>query len=176
MFHLILDVDGTLVEEVVDQKEVPRLRPHLKEFLDYAFEHFVSVIVWTNAGSEWCNPILERIQEETKCREFRVVLTGDKRTSLNEVKNLKKIYKICPDMNKDNTLILDNTPATYRNNYGNAIGITTWFGNENDTQLLQVMANLERWFPEFIEKETVRKTNKYAMPWVRTDTESFVGV
>lgn len=169
--HLVLDVDGTLVAEASDESSVPALRPHLREFLEFAFATFETVSVWSNARSAWIAPILARIQEQCPHPGFHFVRTGDTRRAHSpqnaEVKRLKKLYKAHPRLTQDNTLILDNTPATYHQNYGNAIGIRTWFGEPDDRELLTITDRIRQWLPEFAERGTVRRTNKHAQPFAR---------
>ena len=61
-YHIILDVDGTLCEETADETQTPKLRPHIKEFLEYLVDTFETISIWSNAGIEWIQPILDKIQ------------------------------------------------------------------------------------------------------------------
>ena len=47
--HLILDIDGTLI----DDKGLLEPRLYLKEFLKYAFDNFKTVSIWTAAHESW---------------------------------------------------------------------------------------------------------------------------
>lgn len=70
------------------------------------------------------------------------------------IKNLQKVWKQYKDMNKHNTIIIDDTPHTYKYNYGNAIPISTYSRyDHNDDYLLQ----LTKWLPTL---EVIRSTNK----------------
>lgn len=169
--HIILDIDGTLVADTDDESELPAFRPHLKEFFAFLFTTFKTVSVWSNAGPSWILPIVDCIRRSylpPDC-DFLFVRT---RTKINyaqigshKKKALRKIYNRHKFMNKHNTLILDDTPATYRNNYGNAIGIDTWYEDDvNDTSLLDLISNIKEWIPQFNLHDTVRHTHKYAKP------------
>lgn len=168
--HIILDVDGTLVVDTDDDSKIPEFRPYLREFLHFLFETFATVSIWSNASAEWINPIVEKIKSTMDLpRDFLFVRT---RTTFymainaqHKIKYLKNIYRQHKSLNTHNTLILDDTPATYRNNYGNAIGIDTWRGSPDDKQLLTTMENIKKWIPEFNEKQTVRHTHKYSKPF-----------
>lgn len=163
-FHLVLDVDGTLVAETDNDTCVPARRPHLGAFLEFVFAEFASVSVWSNARPEWILPILAKIREEHKHPEFAFVRTRTRRRARSQNnEDLKKLKKVFRDgRTRDNTLILDDLPATYHQNYGNAVGISTWLGDPDDRELLDVMENLRRWLPEMAERGTVRHTHKGA--------------
>merc|ERR1719161_393230 len=55
---LVLDIDGTLLSEGTPEDatgaEMRRfLRPHLHKFLDFAFDQFGAVGIWTAASQSW---------------------------------------------------------------------------------------------------------------------------
>jgi len=174
MANLILDMDGTLVQDVKTPDSIPRPRPHLQEFIRFAFAHFKHVSVWSAAGEEWVSSVLEQVVLPlTDGQNFHFVWTGKKVTrrhwsvmggdySVTATKKLIKVYKAFPDYTKHNTFILDDTPETYKHNYGNAISIPTWYGDPEDKALLTVMTNLEKWQKEYEEIGTVRRVNKFA--------------
>lgn len=57
------------------------------------------------------------------------------------IKNLKKIKK--KGFRLEHTLMLDDTPHTYQNNFGNAIRIDTFAGEDSDVELLYLLPYLE---------------------------------
>lgn len=65
-------------------------------------------------------------------------------------------------MKKTNVLILDDTPSTYRLNYGNAIPISTYCVSEtHDTVLGALMFHLLQWKTCFSQFKTIRHVNKF---------------
>lgn len=176
-FHLILDVDGTMVAETDNDTWVPARRPHLGEFLAFAFAEFASVSVWSNARAEWILPILEKIREEHGHPAFAFVRTRTRvRARGQHNGDLKKLKSVFRDgRTRDNTLIVDDLPATYHQNYGNAVGISTWLGDPDDRELLDLVENLWRWLPEMAARGTVRHTHKGARLYHRVYEGSMYG-
>lgn len=175
MTNLILDIDGTLVQIVPSDDEkshLPLPRPHLQEFLHFAFANFEHVSIWSAAGEEWVSKILNQVVSPLlpPDQNFHFVWTGKKVTVTQKAgktiltKQLKKVYKTFPVYTADNTFILDDTPQTYKHNYGNAVGIPSWHGNNTDTTLLTVMENLKKWKNVYQETGTVKHIHKYALP------------
>ncbi len=84
MSHLVLDIDGTLIdnkEEKIDGIESFEFkckeftcyiykRPHLDEFLDYCFDKFDSVSIWTAASKGWMDIVLTNIINEKHSKQF----------------------------------------------------------------------------------------------------------
>jgi TFIIF-interacting CTD phosphatase-like protein len=180
-FHIILDIDGTLIDNVGDSIYQ---RPYLKEFLDYCFETFETVSIWTAASREWYNEVNEKIFSKLKLktkeslqsklltpRKFYFVWTGERCTFISDqkaiedgdfyaqrikIKRLKKIWDKRGLLTRHNTLILDDTPITYAENYGNAIPIDTYnHKNEDDDSLLKLI----EWLPNLFDKH-IRSTEK----------------
>jgi len=58
-------------------------------------------------------------------------------------KPLKKIWKTHKDYNRSNTIIVDDTPTTYANNYGNALPIAKYNGSNDDNELILLLDKLK---------------------------------
>lgn len=146
--HLILDLDGTLI----DDQGACQARPYLKEFLDFCFTTFETVSIWTTASRLWFNHIYQLLLAP---RVFTFVYCEDRCTTLLDrdvdtlfpesiqIKPLKKVFqnRSLPH-SKNNTFMVDDTPETYCRNYGNAIPITTFQGSQHDRALLDLMSFL----------------------------------
>ena len=126
--NLILDLDGTLIDDYYDDANnlCIRPRPHLTEFLIFAFDHFDSVSIWTNGSLEWYRYVYK--QELYKhipfiyC--FNMVITFDDGLVMckeSSPKSLRKIYKIYPEFNKNNTILIDDSPHTMRADLDNEL-------------------------------------------------------
>lgn len=146
--NLILDMDGTLINERMEP------RPHLKEFFEYVFSHFSNVSIWTFANTHWFALVYHTVFVHLlpKGKTFHFVWCRVNCKLVEYVPNipmvvkpLVEIYKRYPIVyNPYNTLILDDTPSTYRENVGNAIRISTYSVNKTDTELLNIMYEFER--------------------------------
>ena len=174
-WHLILDLDGTLVHS--DEKST-QFRPYLKEFFDYCFANFAHVSLWSASEPAWVYPIIDQFKDKLSIPDFHFVWAGYKVTyrpiSMGRFRNdgheylAKKIKKVCkafPEYTRENTLILDDTPETYRYNYGNAIGINSWTGDPDDREFLLLIQELESWRKMFVETGTVRHIFKHSRPF-----------
>ena len=156
---LILDIDNTLIyshqfsniysdfDMKFDDKDYyySIKRPHLKEFLEYCNKNF-RIAFWSAASEDYVQKVLENIIGDIG----PVFIWGSKKctismihsfyeVNLNIYKRLRKVWK-CKKYyaTKENTLILDDTPLTYRYNYGNAISIKKFYGDSEDSELLRI--------------------------------------
>ncbi len=60
------------------------------------------------------------------------------------IKKLRKVWKLYRHtFTKERILILDNTPTTYADNYGNALVISTFTNGADDRELLTVLEKLK---------------------------------
>lgn len=164
---LVLDIDGTLLSEsvpldctVAGMREW--MRPHLLAFLDFAFESFAAVAIWTAASSQWLNMFLQAVDPRGH-RAWAFTWTGS-RCNLSraqeghgysdglypvysKVKRLSKVWEHKSlsglGYSRSSTLIVDNTPDVCRFNYGNAIYIDTFEDDGSDNWLLVLTSYLQ---------------------------------
>jgi TFIIF-interacting CTD phosphatase-like protein len=61
---------------------------------------------------------------------------------------------------KNNTLIVDNIGSTFRQNYGNGIPISTYFGNDKDDDLLKLIKLLQRLIDVYATDGSIRFVDK----------------
>ncbi len=168
LHHIVLDLDGTLVCD--EAWQIPIARPFLHEFILFLFSNCASVSIWTAASKEWLNTVCKHIFEPILKHTTYTFLHkwSDERCSLRPnwqaiedggewnrsqfvVKRLKKIWRCNTTplkLTRQNTLIVDNHPTTYKDNYGNAIPIRTWIASASDadldTELLKLMEWMQR--------------------------------
>jgi phosphoglycolate phosphatase-like HAD superfamily hydrolase len=172
--NIILDMDGTLLDSdiqptsFIKQKEklksieelIPIPRPHLKKFLEFVFEHFTNVSIWTNAVESWYNKCYEEIFKyylpEGKSFHF-VRHRSHNRGKVWLIKPLQEIYELYPgEYTEYNTLIVDDNHQTYSLNTKNAIPIKPFFYDlidpkehyrldEYDTELLQIIDEIKNY-------------------------------
>lgn len=152
--HLILDLDGTLIEEGPDTVV---LRPYVKEFLDYCFSEF-TVHVWTAASKLWADEVLAALPRS----DFHSVRCGANTSymyswygiKVRQTKDLGRYY------DKDWSIIVDDTPESFRRNYGNAVYIKTYKGNTDDRELLDLIPKLTTLKAQALAVGSVRKVQR----------------
>lgn len=162
---LILDLDETLIhsEYVPDSQShlvdfdfkmdydkgssyLTKKRPFLDEFIKYAFENF-DVAVWTAAGEQYANLVLENINVDKSKLKFLytkencTIKIDYVHSQYYGVKNLNKIKKKGFDL--DQVLIVDDVLNTAINNFGNLIPIKPFTDDTQDTELLKLISYLE---------------------------------
>lgn len=152
---LVLDLDGTLI--YCGDDNVIKKRPHFDHFMQVVSEIY-DLAIWSANGHDYINMIIEHVMPKQKlqmiygyekCKKRTFIIDGiyeqDHLTKI--IKPLKKIWHSSIYTSKD-TLILDDTPYTYRENYGNAISIISWRGEDNnDEELLRVIKILIKMLP-----------------------------
>ena len=169
--NIILDVDGTLVDG--DGYNVWS-RPFLKEFIEFCFATFITVSIWTAASEDWYQLVYQSTLKALlpPNKSFLFVFTGNRCVSETDwdaiesgefyprtisVKPLSKVWRKFKQLNRHNTLILDNTCTTYSRNFGNAIPIETFERQDTtDRELFKLM----QWIPSLLKLNTVRHTEK----------------
>lgn len=145
---LVLDLDETLVHssfgslqhaDYIVPVEIERLwhdvnvikRPGVDEFLKKMGEIY-EVVVFTASVSKFADPVLDKldIHQAVSHRLFRESCynhNGD------YVKDLSKLGRPLAD-----TIILDNSPASYTFHPKNAVPVSSWFNDPHDTELIDL--------------------------------------
>jgi len=159
---LVLDLDETLVhssfkpianpdfvipveiEEQVHKVYVVK-RPHVDQFLLRLGKLF-EIVVFTASLAKYADPVLDLldVHKVVRVRLFREACSNYKG---NYVKDLSKLGR---ELNS--TIIIDNSPPSYLFHPENALPIESWFDDENDTELLNMIPILE----ELTKVENVR--------------------
>jgi RNA polymerase II subunit A small phosphatase-like protein len=170
---LVLDLDHTLIySSVIERSEVDftfsldrevfwvKRRPYLTEFLTEMAQLY-DLAVWSAASRPYIEVILKhilpegvslvRVYDGRRCT-VKDITFGD--TARTVIKKLRKMWR--GPYNRTNTLILDDTPVTYCQNYGNAIPIYRYYGSDTDTELLRVNQLLR----DLVNVPNVRVVNK----------------
>lgn len=150
---LVLDLDETLVHSSF--KPVPNAdfiipveidnqvhqvyvlkRPGVDQFLKSMGEKF-EVVVFTASLAKYADPVLDLLDKDKTvgARLFREACSNHKG---NYVKDLGRLGR---DIR--HVIIIDNSPASYLFNPENAVPIDSWFDDENDIELLELIPFLE---------------------------------
>lgn len=167
---LILDIDETLLHATVQPLEhspdcrigpyVVYLRPYLAEFLEQTSQLF-KLALWSSSSPDYVEAIVSQIIPASVSLEFawsrdRCITRFDPEwQSYYYVKDLRKVKRCGYDLN--HTLIVDDTSRKVERNYGNAIYVTPWFGDDRqDNELRRLAAYL----PKLCEVPNLRRIEK----------------
>jgi len=150
---LVLDLDETLVHSSF--KPVPNAdfiipveidnqvhqvyvlkRPGVDQFLKVMGDKF-ELVVFTASLAKYADPVLDLLDKDktVRSRLFREACSNHKG---NYVKDLGRLGR---DIR--HVIIVDNSPASYLFHPENAVPIDSWFDDENDTELLDLIPFLE---------------------------------
>ena len=146
--HLILDMDETLIWG--DSWSGIEPRPFLQPFLQYCFENFETVSIWTAACAAWFEKIncsvfcqiltdLNAERESEESHSFFLVYTRQ-HLDFNQVKNLEKLWEN-EEMphTRDNTLAIDDKQYSYEKNPNHVVLVDPWCGKKEDDELVHLM-------------------------------------
>jgi len=130
-------------------------RPHLQEFLDYAFKNF-NVTIWTAASKDYALFIIEKIilnnQPERKLDfiffSYHCDLSKKKKKYSKELCMIWDIHNL-PGYSANNTVIIDDYKEDVHKCQPNNCIIAPLFeftkeGSENDTFLLDIIPQLDK--------------------------------
>jgi len=149
---LILDLDETLIyaaERAEHGDSDFRIgpfyvycRPHVTEFLEDVSAVF-DLAFWSSGSSDYVEAIVEQllpagIRPALVWSRTRCIQRIDTETrEYYYVKDLKKIKRLGYDL--DRVVIVEDTPQKVERNYGNAVYVSSYFGdNQEDRELLQL--------------------------------------
>ncbi len=154
--NIVLDIDETLIHAVTRKHKDSKftikfvkgeqyyilVRPGLKSFLRYVFKNFKSVNIWTAATKEYAIAILSHILTKTQISKLKFFNTR-KQCRPDGSKPLMSIFNtphaIKSNINKNNTLMVDDKEYVLKHNKGNGIIIPAWLGNPNDDALSRLI-------------------------------------
>ncbi len=166
---IVLDLDETLIYAKEEELSIPYdfktslyfvyKRPYMKEFLNFCLENF-KVAVWTSSGEDYAQAIVRKLFSKNYPLEFvwarqRCIQSFDPE-SLDYlwVKDLKKVkrrgYKL------EQVIMIDDTPAKLRRNYGNLVRVSPFEGSQVDKELLFLMDYLKL----LLKEENIRAVEK----------------
>ncbi|CAG8435683.1 6206_t:CDS:2 [Diversispora eburnea] len=144
---LVLDLDETLVHSSFKVKIIFEIenqmhnvyvikRPGVDQFLKKMGEIY-EVVVFTASLSKYADPVLDMLDQHkvVKHRLFRESCYNHKG---NYVKDLSQLGRELRD-----SIIIDNSPASYLFHPTNAVPISSWFNDPHDTELLDLIPFLE---------------------------------
>ncbi|MBN9296926.1 MAG: HAD family hydrolase [Filimonas sp.] len=145
---LILDLDETLIHATQTELAIASdfrfdnyfvyKRPGLQKFLHDVSLHF-TIAIWSSAGDDYVKAIVQQFKTEEISFSF---VWGRSKCSLkrNPVYDTYSFEKRLDKLKKngfrlEQILIVDDSPAKSRTNYGNAIYIKEFTGDSEDREL-----------------------------------------
>ena len=174
--HIILDLDETCINSVENNKNVidaskfekfntlgytTYIRPHLKEFIDWALKH-CSVSIWSAGEKTYVFDIVKNLFPDQK---INLLLWRDHCDKCNDdtgmLKNIDWLNKKIPGLEKyGNILLIDDLKDNCTLNGSNAFNISSFdvsnHGADIDTAFLDLKNNLEN-----IHNGAVEVSNKF---------------
>ncbi|CAG8718601.1 325_t:CDS:2 [Acaulospora morrowiae] len=150
---LVLDLDETLVHSsfkfiqqadfvvpVEIENQIHNVyvikRPGVDQFLRKMGEIY-EVVVFTASLSKYADPVLDML-DQTKVVKHRLFRESCYNHKGNYVKDLSQLGRELRE-----TIIIDNSPASYIFHPTNAVPISSWFNDPHDTELLDLIPFME---------------------------------
>jgi len=172
---LVLDLDETLVHSSF--KKVPKAdflvpvdidgvvhtvyvlkRPFTDEFLTACAELF-EIVLFTASLSKYADPLLDML-DTSQTLTHRLFRDSCVQKDYCYVKDLSKLGRPLKDC-----IIVDNSPQSYIFQPENAIPIPSWFDDEHDTALRDLIPVLKKLAKE-TDVRTILQANKHSFQWL----------
>lgn len=144
------------------------IRPHAKEFLDFCFEYFKVVAIWTAGTKSYAKEIVTELAKRTS--EPNIVYSKDECVDSSghcSFKDLAKMIAECnATMNLSNTFIVDDRLDNFIPNPNNGILIPPYEVYSNKQSILSdnddMLLRLIKWFKkdEVVNSNDIRKLDK----------------
>lgn len=163
--NIILDLDNTLICDNTT-------RPYLKYFLNFIFEKFARVCIWTSATKEWLdNAYINLLKpnlppnkdfffmwHRVQCKVNFGLLENNMINVFDCYKELKLVYSAFPEFKPNNTIIVDDKYTMFLKDYQNGVLIEGFYKNKLlDFELYRLTIFLDN---EILNSEDVRKIDK----------------
>jgi len=157
--NIILDIDETLIHcKLTEPKKYDHVfvidkmkyyiiyRPYLSEFINFIFDRFDTVNIWTAATHDYANKIISKILHKLLLNKKQLTklkcFVTRKHVSQDGTKELAKIFrKKCAielGIIPTNTIMIDDKSHVFNKNTGNGLIIPAFMGNKKDNYLLKL--------------------------------------
>lgn len=136
-YTLVLDLDETLVHYIEDETEAyVQVRPYAEHFLKELCE-FYEIVIFTAATEEYADIVLNELDKE-KSISHKLYRRHTNYQGENFIKDLTKLGR---DLKK--TFIIDNIKENFMMHPNNGLHISSFTGDEEDTELLDLIEDLK---------------------------------
>ena len=153
---LVLDLDGTLIFS--NERKLSRdsdfnvgpysvyKRPGVDIFLQRCLDRF-EVGIWTSSTEDYAAEVVRHLFKDKASPAFvwsRLKCTKVYDPELREIYSIKNIRKLTKKgYRKEDIIIIDDSRKTFERNYGNAVLVREYEGQENDQELPKLLSFLE---------------------------------
>lgn len=143
------------------------LRPHVHEFLNFCFDYFENIIVWSAGQLKYVHAICDILFDDMNKQPILIYSFEDCERTDNYL--YKPLVKITNQEFKyitlDKMVILDDNETTFSKNKDNALHIPAYEPDLTPTGIMEddmTLINLTKWLmkPEVIDANDLRKTDK----------------
>lgn len=141
-------------------------RPHLQSFLSFCNSYFNHVIIWSAGTRPYVEEVINHIYRYNKRPELILAQENCVIEDGYYIKPLKKVYELVPEMNVQNTLVLDDNYRTFSTqNLDNAIHIPPYEPKAQHKELCAddpTLLELQNWLlnPIVYNAVDIRQLNK----------------
>jgi len=129
-FKIEIELEGTIHRVYV------RKRPFVDDFMKHVGKEW-EVVIFTASLAKYADPLLD-ILDRNKVVSSRLFREGCVQHYGNYVKDMSQLGRPLEEI-----VIIDNSPFSYMFQPNNAIPITSWFNDRNDSQLYDLMPFLD---------------------------------
>lgn len=161
------DKHDALIKLILDENEIEfglLIRPFCKEFLEFASKNF-NVILFTAGHKIYAEAIINHLDPKKEYFHLRLY-----RDSCIEFKNFFiKDLSILPTFGLKDLIIVDNCLFSFSRSLTNGILISTYYNEENDSELSNLMGYLEN---NVVDCKDIRSINENVFKF--ESTKSFL--
>jgi len=153
-FSLPIELDG------VEYQVYVLKRPFVDEFITECAKLY-ELVVFTASLSEYANPVIDTLDKKglIKHRLFREsCVFHENQVYVKDLSRLGRNIKDC--------IIIDNSPFSYLFDPTNAIGCTSWFGDEQDTELRDLLPVLNGPLLKANDVRTILDAQTQSIDWL----------
>lgn len=140
-------------------------RPHLSEFLDFAFKYFKNVCVWSAGSSDYVHEVCRHIFANHPCPDIIFTRNDCDTKSGNLFKPLTKLYDVLPSADQYKTIMIDDRDDVMSINMKNGVVIPPYNPDltkinsmKDDDNLLKIIDWLQQ--KNVVNSNDIRSLNK----------------
>lgn len=174
---LVLDMDETLLHssgskldkydmlvmagDNLENEVYVKKRPYVDDFLR-ACSKFALIFVFTASNQNYADPVLNALDKHLVVKKRFYKPDCIRYDGRRYDKPLSKVGHPI-----ENTILVDNSPDSWRTNPHNAVRVSSWFDNPYDTQLLELIPILETFFLHYNDIRHVLDGNRRSFKWLK---------